>query len=595
MDKENSRSTIIFMVIAAVLLIGYQFLVLNPSERRREAAAHAKAVAAQQQQQPGAAPPGSPVLVSRAEAVARSPRAPISSPDLVGSISLRGGRIDDLSLRRYPETLAKGAPPVELVRPEGALQAYFADFGWTGAPGLPNAGSLWTQTAGGVLSPGRPVTLSFDNGAGLTFTRTFALDDQYVFTVTDAVRNAGAAPVKLAPYASVQRQGQPQPTLGIFEGAVGALKDAAGKSILTTSTFKKMKSDGQRAVDTSGGWFGLTDKYWLAALIPAKGEPIQAAYRSTDVQGVDVYEANYVGKPATLAPGAQATETRRLFAGAKKASVLDGYEKSLGLEHFSDAIDWGRLWFFTRPVFWLLSLFAGWTGSIGLGILLLTIVRVVITFPLYNKSFASTAEMKKLQPEVDAIKARHKDDPAKQQQETMALYKERKVNPLAGCLPALVPIPIFLALSKVFTISLELRHAPFGFIRDLSAPDPTSVINLFGLLPFNPATVPGIGNVLDGTLHIGIIAVLYGFTQWLLQAMSPQTAQIDPAQRKIFQFMPIIFTFFMAHFAAGLLIYWTWSTTLTLVQQYVIMHRHKTENPIDSFIARLRGRRIAPA
>ena len=535
------------------------------------------------------------MLVTRAEAVAKSPRVAVDTPALQGSISLRGGRLDDLFLKGYRDTLAKDSPAVELFRPEGAKQAYFADFGWTGAAALPGASSLWTRTAGDVLAPGRPVTLSFDNGAGLVFTRTFAVDAQYMFTVTDGVRNAGAAPVRIAPYASVQRQGQPQATLAIFEGATGAVLDGAGKYILDNVTYKKMKADGAHGFDTAGGWYGLTDKYWMAALVPAAGERVRAQYRTTDVGGVDVYETNYVGQPADLPPGAQATETRRLFAGAKKDSVLEGYEHTLGVPHFSDAIDWGRLWFLTRPIFWLLSLFSGWTGSIGLAILLLTIVRVVLTFPLYNKSFASTAEMKKLGPEVEEIKARHKDDPAKAQQATMALYKERKVNPLAGCLPALVPIPIFLALSKVFTVSIELRHAPFGFLRDLSAPDPTSIINLFGLLPFNPASVPGLGQVFDTTLHIGLIAVLYGLTQWLLQAMSPQTAGIDPAQRKIFQFMPIIFTFFMARFAAGLLIYWTWSTTLTLVQQYVIMHRHKTENPIDSFLARLRSRNAVTA
>ena len=296
-----------------------------------------------------------------------------------------------------------------------------------------------------------------------------------------------------------------------------------------------------------------------------------------------------------LAPGAQSTETTRLYAGAKKASVLEAYEKSAGLPHFSDAIDWGRLWFLTRPIFWLLSLFYGWTGSVGIAILMLTVVRVILTFPLYNRSFASQAEMRKLLPEVNAIKARYPDDPPKQQQATMALYKERKVNPLAGCLPALVPIPVFFALSKVFTVSIELRHARFLGVPDLSAADPTSFVNLFGLLPFHPAAVPAIGGILDGPLHIGIIAVLYGCTQFLLQSMSPQTQGIDPAQKQIFQLMPIMITFFMAHVAAGLLIYWVWSTMLTIVQQYVIMHRHGTENPIDTLLARMRGGRAVTA
>ena len=242
------------------------------------------------------------------------------------------------------------------------------------------------------------------------------------------------------------------------------------------------------------------------------------------------------------------------------------------------------------PIFWLLMTFDGWVASIGVAILMLTVVRVILTFPLYNKSYASAAEMRKLAPEVEAIKAKYKDDAPGAQQATMALYKERKVNPLAGCVPALIPIPIFLALSKVFTVSLELRHAPFLFLPDLSAPDPTHFANLFGLLPFHPAAVPLIGGVLDGPLHIGVLAILYGAVSWLLQQMSPQQG-IDPTQKQIFALMPIVFTFFMAHFAAGLLLYWTWSSFLSVIQQYVIQRRHKTENPIDPFIARLRHRR----
>ena len=333
----------------------------------------------------------------------------------------------------------------------------------------------------------------------------------------------------------------------------------------------------------------------MAALIPAAAEPVHAVYRDTAVGDVDVYETNYVGPVRELAPGARTVEQRRLFAGAKEAKTLTAYEKALNLPKFSDAIDWGRLWFLTRPIFALLTTFQGWTGSIGIAILMLTVVRVILTFPLYNRSFASQAEMRKLLPEVNAIKEKYKDDAPKQQQATMELYKARKVNPLAGCLPALVPIPVFFALSKVFTVSIELRHARFLGVPDLSSQEPDSIVNLFGLIPWHVASTPGIGNFLDGPLHIGLIAVLYGCTQFLLQAMSPQTQGIDPAQQQIFRLMPIMITFFMAHVAAGLLIYWVWSTMLTIVQQYVIMRRHRTENPIDSFLARLRSRNAVTA
>ena len=590
MDKETSRNTIAFGVIAMALLLAYQTFVLGPMDKRRAAERARQTAVAAQTQSPQLAPPGAPVLISREAAVAQSPRLPVRTPSLTGSVSLRGARIDDLFITRHRATADPRSGPVELFRPEGAKQAYFADFGWSGAAGLPTGATLWTKTAGDVLSPGKPVTLSFDDGQGLVFTRTLAVDDLYMFTVTDTVENHGAAAVRLAPYASVQRQGRPQPTVGIFEGAIGV---AGG--VLQLADFKQLKEKPALQTNATGGWFGLTDKYWMAAVIPGQGEPVRVVYRDTPVADVDVYEANYVGPVRELAPGARTVEAHRLFAGAKEAKTLNAYERLLNLPKFSDAIDWGRLWFLTRPIFALLTTFQGWTGSIGIAILMLTVVRVILTFPLYNRSFASQAEMRKLLPEVNAIKARYPDDAPKQQQATMALYKEKKVNPLAGCLPALVPIPVFFALSKVFTVAIDMRHARFLGVPDLSSQEPDSIVNLFGLIPWHVASTPGIGSFLDGPLHIGLIAVLYGCTQFLLQAMSPQTQGIDPAQRQIFQLMPIMITFFMAHVAAGLLIYWVWSTMLTIVQQYVIMHRHGTVNPIDNLIARLRGRGVATA
>ena len=590
MDKETSRNTIAFGVIAMAVLLAYQTFVLGPLDKRRAAERARQTAVAAQRQSPQLAPPGAPVLISREAAVAQSPRLPVRTPSLTGSVSLRGARLDDLFITRHRATADPRSGPVELFRPEGAKQAYFADFGWSGAAGLPTGATLWTKTAGDVLGPGKPVTLRFDDGQGLVFTRTLAVDDLYMFTVTDTVENHGAAAVRLAPYASVQRQGRPQPTVGIFEGAIGV---AGG--VLQLADFKQLKEKPALQTNATGGWFGLTDKYWMAAVIPGQAEPVRVVYRDTPVADVDVYEANYVGPVRELAPGARMVEDHRLFAGAKEAKTLNAYERLLNLPKFSDAIDWGRLWFLTRPIFALLTTFQGWTGSIGIAILMLTVVRVILTFPLYNRSFASQAEMRKLLPEVNAIKARYPDDAAKQQQATMALYKEKKVNPLAGCLPALVPIPVFFALSKVFTVAIEMRHARFLGVPDLSSQEPDSIVNLFGLIPWHVGATPVIGNFLDGPLHIGLIAVLYGCTQFLLQAMSPQTQGIDPAQRQIFRLMPIMITFFMAHVAAGLLIYWVWSTMLTIVQQYVIMHRHGTENPIDTFLAKLRGREPAPA
>jgi YidC/Oxa1 family membrane protein insertase len=595
MDKENSRNTIIFVVCTIALLALYEVFIVGPRERQHAADMRAQAAQTQLAAQAGIATPGAATYVSRAQALSGSPRVPIDTPALAGSIALKGGRLDDLFLKDYRETIAKTSPPVEIFRPEGAKDAYFTDFGWTGAAPTPGPMTVWRQTGGGTLSPGAPVTLSWDNGQGLTFTRIVSVDKLYMFTVVDAVTNNSPNPIKLASYASVQRQGQPElsKSLYIFEGAVGAL---GGQ--LRLETYKGWKKKGDQTFESIGGWLGLTDKYWLAALVPNQTAPIKAQYRVDNVDGVDVFETDDVAPPVTVAPGATAQSSTRVFAGAKKVSVLQAYQKALGIPHFDDAVDWGMLWFLTRPIFWLLIKLYDLTGNFGLALLALTVIVKAATFPLANRSYASASKMKLLAPEIDKIKKLYKDDAAKQQQETMALYQREKINPVAGCLPALIPLPIFFALYKVLFVTIEMRQAPFfGFIKDLSDRDPTSVWTLFGLIPWHPDTAPLVGTIIGGAgpLHIGLLALLYGFIMWLNQAMTPTTG-IDPAQRQIMQFMPLMFIFFFTQMPAGLLVYYCWSTALTIAQQYVIMHRYKTENPIDSFIARLRGRgSAAPA
>jgi YidC/Oxa1 family membrane protein insertase len=587
MDQQNSRNTTVFMIVMFAALIAYEVLVIGPRQRAQEAAQKAQAAL---QRAAAASQPGSATYVSREQALAASPRIRIDTPALQGSVALKGGRIDDLFLKDYRTTVDKGSPPVELFRPEGAKQAYFADFGWTGPVATPGPLSQWTQQGSGALSPGHPVSFTFDNGAGLAFTRTVAVDAQYMFTVTDQVANHGAAPVKLAPYATVQRQGLPElaKTNIIHEGAVGAL---AGQ--LRMITFKNWKKQGDTGYASTGGWLGITDKYWLAALAPDQHAPMKAQFRADTVNGVDVYEADEVGQVRTVAPGATASSTLHVFAGAKKVSVLAGYEKGLGIPHFDDAVDWGHFWFFTRPIFWLLETIHGFVGNFGLSILLLTLVLRGAMFPLANKSYESMSKMKKLQPEIEQIKKRNEKEPQKVQQETMQLYQREGINPLMGCLPLLVQIPIFFSLYKVLYVTLEMRHAPFfGWVRDLSAPDPSTFVNLFGLLPFNPANVPAIGGFLDGPLHIGVYPIFYGLTMWLSQNMSPQTG-VDPSQRMILQFMPLMFLFFFSHTPAGLVIYWVMSNLFTIGQQYVIMHRYGVDNPIDNGLARLRGGRAA--
>jgi len=641
MPNNESRNMIIFMVIAFVILLGYQALVLDPANKKKQAELkQQQAVAAQQ----AAAPPavsGPTVKVSREAAKAASPRVAIATPSLTGSLRLQGARIDDLFLTarnanglKYGETLKKDSPPVELLRPEGAEHAWFADFGWTDeiapgvptpkVPGLPTPDTVWTVTsANKVLSPGKPVTLTYVAPNRLVFTRTVAVDDKFMFTVTDAVSNLGAAPVTIRPYASVQRQGLPPASKAqnVHEGAVGALGDLPDKAdpqlkLLKFRNWKKeagKDADQARAaaaragrvydpnseviVDTynsDGGWLGLTDKYWLAALVPSQSERITGQYGLVSTQGVDIYAAHFGGAPRIVNPGRQVTTTTRLFAGAKEVQTLKAYQKAFNIPRFEDAVDWGVLSFLTKPFFLALEFFYSHLGNFGLAILAMTVCVRLLVFPLAQKSSESMARMKKLQEPMNEIKARHKDDPVKAQQETMALMQREKVNPMAGCLPILVQFPVFLAFYKVLSVTIEMRHAPFvGWLHDLSAQDPTTILNLFGLLPYDPAQLPVIGGLLAQYLHIGVLPLLYGFTMWLVTAMNPPAP--DPMQQRIFQLMPIMFTFIMAGFPAGLLIYWTFSNVFSIFQQYVIMHRLKTENPIDTFLARIRGEGKATA
>ena len=576
----------IFVVCAVALLLVYQMFVMRPAEHRRDAE-RARAVAAAQAGPAGAPAPS--VFVDRAQALAQSPRVRIDTPSLAGSLSLKGGRIDDLVLKNYRQTIAKNSPPVELFRPAGAREAYFADLGWTGAAAAPTADTVWTLASGTALAPGKPVVLTWDNGQGLSFSRNIAVDESYMFTVTDTVVNHGAASVQLAPYASVQRQGLPSDlsaSMILHEGAVGELGDR-----LHLIKFKDWKKKGMETAASTGGWLGVTDKYWLAAVIPDQKEAVNGAFRVSTVNGVDVYEANFVGPARSLAPGQQSVQTTRVFAGAKKVSVLSGYEKALGIPRFDQAVDWGNFWFLTRPIFAVLSFYQSVLRNFGLSILALTITVRLLMFPLANKSYESMTKMKKLQPQMEEIRKRFDKDPAKQQQEIMALYKREKVNPLSGCLPLFVQIPLFYSLYKVLYVTIEMRHAPFfGWLHDLSAPDPTTILNLFGLIPWNPGATPLVGAILGGTLHIGVLPLLYGLTMWLSTAMSPPPST-DPTQKLIFQLFPVIFTFTMARFPAGLLVYWSFSNVLTVLQQYVMMRRFGVSNPIDNLIGRLSGRR----
>jgi len=591
--QDNSRNTILFVVIAGFMLAAYIYFVGQPTIERRKAAQ--QAATEQTTDAPVTAPsPGAAVFTEdRTVALARGgARVPIQTETVTGSLSLRGARIDDLFLTGYQETNEADSPPVELFRPEGMRHAYLAQFGWSGPNvpgGVPGRNTPWRLTEGATLTPTTPVTLTWDNGAGLRFTRRIAVDAQYLFTVTDTVANFSAQAVTIAPGASVERQGVPG-TLGtnqiLHEGGIGTF-GADGKYTTQQLKYKAWAKKPVQEHTSTGGWMGITDKYWLAALIPQQDEQIEAVFRVTDAAHGDVHSAALLGEAQTIAPGRQITHTQRLFAGAKRNEILSGYEESLDLPRFVYAIDWGFLFFLTRPIFWLIEQYYGILGNFGLAILGLTLTVRLFMFPLANKSYESMSKMRTLQPKMEELKKKHPDDPAKQQQELMALYQKEKINPLAGCLPLLLQIPVFYAVYKMLFVTIEMRHEPFfGWIRDLSAPDPSTIWNLFGLIPWDPSSTPLIGTYLAGTFALSILAIFYGLTMWLQMAMSPPAP--DPMQRRIFQFMPVVFTFIMATFPAGLLIYWAWSNILTILQQYVIMHRLKAENPIDTFIARLK-------
>ena len=592
MDKESNRNTIIFMVCFAAIFGLYQFFVLMPQQRAHQQQLQVQAAAAAAAHK-SAAPAGLagadvPGFAPHPGAVAIAPRVKIDTPSLVGTLSLHGARIDDLALKHYHVSTDPKSPLVQLLKPAGAQPGWFAQVGWLpgSAPeALPDEDAIdWTAPAGAVLTPQTPLVLTYDNGQGLKATRTIAVDDEAMFTVTDQVANATAQPLAIRSYGLVEQQGLPTdltPSNIVHEGAIGIL-DAAQ---LRDAKYKDWKKKGLSDFTSKGGWLGITEKYWLAALIPDQSTQITAKFPVESRDGVDLYKSGYLGPVETVAAGQSLTRTTHIFAGAKTVPVLKAYSAKLGVPKLDWAVDWGNFWFFTIPLFQLLEFLKGYIGNIGLSILALTVIVKAVFFPLANKSYESMSKMKKIAPQVEAIKKQHGEDAAKVQQETMALYQREKINPFMGCLPMLIQIPVFYSLYKVLTVTIEMRQAPFyGWIHDLSAKDPTSIWNLFGLIPYDPSHLALVGPILGGSLHLGVWPLLYGLSMWLSQAMSPP-AGVDPAQKLMFQFMPLMFTFIMAQFTVGLLIYWCWNNVLSILQQYLIMHRLKVENPIDGFFA----------
>ncbi|MBA4751642.1 MAG: membrane protein insertase YidC [Sphingopyxis sp.] len=564
---DDKRNMIAAILLSVAILIGWNFVseTFFPTPDKPDVtttvAGPTGTAPAAAPGQPAALPaPGvpastAPQAIRPIEAVlGDGNRIPIETPAIKGSINLVGARIDDITLSKYRQTIKKDSPPVRLFAPAGTKAAYFASIGWS-AQGVvvPGPTTVWTAS-GTKLTPSTPVTLSWANGAGQNFRIEYSIDDDYLITAKQTIANTGTAPVAVRSGTYIDRTGTPtdpheQDSWTIHVGPTGYLD---GKSNFTNYD-ELEEATGDTLSYTSAGWLGFTDKYWLAAVIPAKGEKVSAAFNS--LPG-GAFRAAFARDLFEVAPGKQVTTTSRVFAGAKEVSTLSRYQDDQGITRLSNAIDWGWFEFFEVPIFKLLDWLFKQVHNFGVAIMLLTLIIRLVMFPIAQRQFGSMAQMRLVQPKMKVLQERYKDDKPKMQQELMKLYKDEKINPLAGCLPILIQIPIFYALYKVLMLTIEMRHQPFIlWIKDLSAPDPLHILNLFGLLPFTPPSI----------LSIGILAVILGITMWAQFRLNPQAT--DPVQAQVFKIMPWLFMFIMAPFAAGLLLYWITNNILSIAQQ----------------------------
>jgi YidC/Oxa1 family membrane protein insertase len=572
MDQKN---LFLAIVISIAILLGWQFIAVRYLPHPPIPAKPAEQTPLSRANLPGSGVPAAPAA---AVAQRNAPHLKIDAPAVRGSMSLLGARLDDLLLNDYRESLAPGSPNVRLLEPTGGLQPSYVQFGWSAAEGenlkLPGDDTLWTASAP-VLTAGHPVTLTWNNGEGLTFRIQLSVDDHYMFSVSQEVQNASDAPVKLYPWQRIRRDYTPKasPYYLLFEGMLGVAQDR-----LQEFGYPKVRDNAQDKPDntafeetSTGGWAGITDKYWLTALIPDQAVPTIARYRY--IPGEDGhFQVDFVTTaPQTVAPGATMDSPSRLFAGAKVVALMDHYRDAGNIPQFDKAIDWGWFYFLTRPIFFCLDFLNSVLGNFGLAIICFTFFVKLLFFPLANYSYRSMSKMRLLTPKIQGLRERFKDDPQKLQQEMMALYRAEKINPASGCLPMLVQIPVFFALYKNLYVTIEMRQAPFyGWIHDLSQMDPTNVFNLFGLIPWDPT-------VISPLLHIGAWPLIMGLSMWLQQRLNPTPP--DPTQAKLFQLMPIMFTFMLARFPAGLVIYWTCNNLLSVAQQWLILRRTRLSRP----------------
>jgi YidC/Oxa1 family membrane protein insertase len=585
----EQKRLLIAIAVSLAILLGFEFLVQphlpHPPPPPPVAASSTVGTAADSSATPGAPAMGGAGVTAPAGAssTAASPTVAIAAPSLAGSISLRGALLDNLVLTDYHETIDPKSPLVQLLQPTNTAQPYYVQYGWTAAPGaaiggapvrLPDSNTLWTASET-TLDPDHPLTLSWANGQGLTFSIKFTIDDHYMFAVTQGVANAGKEAVALYPWSRIRRDYMP-PTSGyylLYEGPIGVFRGT-----LHELGYKTIKSDGAHnggigySETSDGGWLGFTDKYWLTALIPDQHDDVTGNARAISVNGTEGFQNDFIAnQPQTVLPGAAASTTSRVFTGAKVVRLLDRYESEDGIPSFDKAVDFGMFYFLTKPIFFALDYLYRALGNFGLAIMVFTLAVKLLFFPLANKSYKSMSKMKLLAPKMQEVRERFKDDPAKQQSEIMALYRTEKVNPASGCLPMVIQIPVFFCLYKVIFVTIEMRHAPFfGWIQDLSATDPTNIFTLFGLIQWDPTAIAPF-------LHLGAWPLIMGCTMVLQQRLNPPPP--DPTQARLFQLMPIIFTFMLARFPAGLVIYWSWNNLLSCAQQWFIMRRTRLERP----------------
>ncbi len=565
----DTKNVLMAVVLSTIIIVGWQVFVVDP-ELKKSKTEIVKTEQAKPSPSANSGQPSAPSLnikaptpqkiVTRTEAISSVQRVKIENSKLIGSISLTGALIDDVTLKNYKEDIKKNSKLVEVLSPKKMNNGYYLESGWASANNIvvPDNNSVWKLVKNNALTPKTPIELEWNNQNGIIFTKKIEIDEQYLFKISDGIKNSSKNKVDLFHYSQITRKEKPfvQGFYILHEGLIGVIDEN-----LKEETYDNIKDKNQK-YQGSKGWVGITDKYWLTAIVPQQKQAFNAEFTFNNS-----YKANYIlTTPSSVNPGQTTSSSAQLFIGAKEVEVIDGYAKTAEINKFDLAIDWGWFYFFTKPLFFIIDYFFKWCGNFGVAIIILTAGIRLLFFPLANYSFASMAKMKALQPEMTRLKDLYKDDKQKIQLEMMALYRKEKINPVSGCLPMLIQIPFFFAIYKMLFVTLEMRHAPFfGWIQDLSAPDPTSLFNLFGLIPWSPPSF----------LMIGVWPILMGVTMWIQQKLNP--APTDPIQAKIFAFFPLFLTVMLASFPSGLVVYWTVNNVLTMAQQYIIIKKTKTK------------------